>query len=194
LSLLILNDLPANPPGERRNAFPHDEYELNIHTHGLIVSPLGNSDNIFRHMDPGTAHLMEVKIPEDHPTGTFWFHPHVHGTVTYQFLGGMAGFLIVRGGPGTLDAVPEVAAAKDAVMAFQVIRTTHDGNTVFVQEKSAGRDGTGLIPVKEVPRCMIRPPLCCWPAPDRRRPFWFRPRHIPPICLCLCNPSASMSR
>jgi FtsP/CotA-like multicopper oxidase with cupredoxin domain len=52
LSLMILNDLPANPPGEREKAFPHDEYELNIHTHGLIVSPLGNSDNIFRHMDP----------------------------------------------------------------------------------------------------------------------------------------------
>jgi FtsP/CotA-like multicopper oxidase with cupredoxin domain len=87
-------------------------------------------------MDPGTAHQIEVDIPKDHPTGTFWYHPHVHGTVTYQFLGGMAGFLIVRGGPGTLDAVPEVAAAKDVVMAFQVIRTTHDGNTVFVQEKS----------------------------------------------------------
>jgi FtsP/CotA-like multicopper oxidase with cupredoxin domain len=136
LSLLIFNDLPPNPPNERDNFFPHDENTINLHTHGLTVSPLGISDNIFRHMEPGTAHQMELDIPKDHPAGTFWYHPHVHGTVTYQFLGGMAGFLIVRGGPGTLDAVPEVAAAKDLVMGFQAIHTTHDGNTVFVQEKS----------------------------------------------------------
>jgi hypothetical protein len=39
----------------------------------------------------------------------------------------MAGFLIVKGGEKTLDTVPEVAAAKDIPMAFQVIRSTHDG-------------------------------------------------------------------
>jgi FtsP/CotA-like multicopper oxidase with cupredoxin domain len=87
-------------------------------------------------MEPGTAHQIEVKIPKDHPGGTFWCHTHKHGSVTFQFLGGMAGFLIVNGGRGTLDAVPEVAAAKDVVMGFQVIRTLLDGSVAFVHEQA----------------------------------------------------------
>jgi FtsP/CotA-like multicopper oxidase with cupredoxin domain len=136
MSILIVNNLPANPIGERGDAFPHDENTLNLHTHGLTVSPLGNSDNVFRQMTPGAANLIRIDIPNDHPSGTYWYHTHKHGSVTYQFLGGMVGFLIVRGGEGTLDAVPEVAAAKDIPMAFQVIRATHDGTVVFVNEKA----------------------------------------------------------
>jgi FtsP/CotA-like multicopper oxidase with cupredoxin domain len=136
LSILLVNDLPFNPANERDNAFPNSENTLNLHTHGLTVSPLGMSDNIFREMRPGTTNLIQIDIPSDHPSGTFWYHVHKHGSVTYQFLGGMAGFLIVEGGEGTLDAVPEVAAAKDVPMAFQVIRSTNDGKVVFVNEKA----------------------------------------------------------
>jgi FtsP/CotA-like multicopper oxidase with cupredoxin domain len=48
----------------------------------------------------------------------------------------MAGFLVIKGGPGTLDAQPEVAKAKDVVMGFQLIRTDVNGNVVFVNQKS----------------------------------------------------------
>jgi len=136
LSISLVNALPANPNGQRNGAFPHDPYALNLHTHGLRVSPLGISDNIFREMEPGTANQIEVDIPKNHPTGTFWYHPHKHGSVTFQLISGMAGFLIVKGGPGTLDAVPEVAAAKDIVMGFQVIRTLVNGEVAFVQQSS----------------------------------------------------------
>jgi FtsP/CotA-like multicopper oxidase with cupredoxin domain len=136
LAIDLVNDLPDNPTDQRKGAFPHDPHTLNLHTHGLIVSPLGIADNPFRPMEPGTTNKIEVDIPKDHPTGTFWYHPHKHGAVTFDLIGGMAGFLIVKGGPGTLDAVPEVAAARDVVMGFQIIRTTVDGDTVFVNEKS----------------------------------------------------------
>src|SRR6516162_352089 len=39
LSILLVNDLPSNPTNERDHAFPHDENTLNLHTHGLTVSP-----------------------------------------------------------------------------------------------------------------------------------------------------------
>src|SRR6516164_7329307 len=136
LSILLVNELPSNPTNERDNAFPHDENTLNLHTHGLTVSPLGVSDNIFREMKPGTTNLIQIDIPKVHPSGTYWYQVQKHGSVTYQFLGGMAGFLIIEGGEGTLDTVPEVAAAKDVPMAFQVIRSTNDGKVVFVNEKS----------------------------------------------------------
>jgi FtsP/CotA-like multicopper oxidase with cupredoxin domain len=145
LSILLANDLPANPANERDSAFPNSENTLNLHTHGLTVSPLGMSDNIFREMRPGTTNLIQIDIPKDHPSGTYWYHVHKHGSVTYQFLGGMAGFLIVKGGEGTLDEVPEVAAAKDVPMAFQVIRSTNDGKVVFVHQQ-AQQFGTFPIP------------------------------------------------
>lgn len=134
LSIDLINDLPANPKVPRMGYFPHEPYTTNLHTHGLEVSPQGISDNIYRNMEPGTTNHIQIDIPADHPSGTFWYHPHKHGATTFQILGGMAGFLIVKGGPGTLDAVPEVAAAKDVVMGFQLIRTTTDGNVAYVHQ------------------------------------------------------------
>jgi FtsP/CotA-like multicopper oxidase with cupredoxin domain len=137
LAMDLVNDLPPNPEVQRDKAFPHDPNTTNLHTHGLSVSPLGISDNIFRLMEPGTTSPIKVEIPPDHPSGTYWYHAHKHGSVTYQFFGGMAGFLIVKGGPGTLDALPEIKAAKDLVMGFQVIRTLLNGEVAFVNQDSS---------------------------------------------------------
>jgi FtsP/CotA-like multicopper oxidase with cupredoxin domain len=146
LSLLMINSLPANPAVARGGSFPHAPNSINLHVHGLTVSPLGTSDNIFRQMDPGTAHNVQVNIPQTHPSGTYWYHVHKHGSATYQFLGGMAGFLIINGGAGTLDAVPEVAAAKDVPMAFQIVRSTNDGRVVFVHEQA---EQFGTFPIAD---------------------------------------------
>src|SRR5487761_1656632 len=88
---------------------PHGLAVTNLHTHGLHVSPDGGSDNVFVSIHPlgddrprdGQAPLHEVtftyKIPCDHPAGTFWYHPHKHGSVAYQLSNGLAGPLIVEG-------------------------------------------------------------------------------------------------
>ncbi len=136
LSIDMVNQLPANPTVQRAGFFPHDPYTINLHTHGLEVSPLGKSDNIYRQMPPDTTNSVEVHIPADHPSGTYWYHTHKHGSVTFQLISGMAGFLIIKGGPGTLDALPEVAAARDVVMGFQVIRTDLKGNVPFVHQQA----------------------------------------------------------
>jgi FtsP/CotA-like multicopper oxidase with cupredoxin domain len=149
LSIDLVNDLPANPKDQRRGAFPQDPYTTNFHTHGMTVSPLGISDNPLRDMEPGTTSPIEIDIPADHPSGTYWYHPHKHGAVTYQINAGMAGFLIVKGGPGTLDAVPEVAAAKDIPMMFQIIRTGLDGKVPLVNE-DAEQFGTFPFGTKDI--------------------------------------------
>jgi FtsP/CotA-like multicopper oxidase with cupredoxin domain len=132
MHILLVNSFPANPDQDRMGAFPHQPYTTNLHTHGMTVSPIGQSDNVFREMGPGTRNWVRIKIPAEHQSGTFWYHPHKHGSVAFQFFGGMSGFLIVEGGPGTLDEVPEVKAAKEVVMAFQVIRTDVNGQLPFV--------------------------------------------------------------
>ena len=76
--------------------FPHDPSTTNLHTHGLTVSPQGMGIIVLREMEPGTMNPVQIKIPDDHQTGTFWYHPHKHGSVSYQLSGGMAGMLIVE--------------------------------------------------------------------------------------------------
>jgi len=70
--------------------------ETNLHFHGLGVSPLKNGDNVFVHVRPGETFNYEIKIPDRH-VGVFWYHPHLHGDVDQQIIGGMSGGIIVEG-------------------------------------------------------------------------------------------------
>ena len=78
--------------------------ETNIHYHGLGVSPLKNSDNVFIHIKPGETFDYEIKLPKDHPPGLYWYHPHAHGKAEEQVASGMSGGLIVE---GLLDPLPK---------------------------------------------------------------------------------------
>jgi suppressor of ftsI len=65
----------------------------------LSVSPRGRSDNVFVHVRPGHEFEYEVVIPAAgrQGPGLFWYHPHGHGFVNKQMLGGMSGGLVVDG-------------------------------------------------------------------------------------------------
>jgi FtsP/CotA-like multicopper oxidase with cupredoxin domain len=69
----------------------------NLHTHGLHVSPAGNSDNVLLNIGPQTNFPYEINIPADHPAGTFWYHAHRHGSTAVQVASGASGILIVKG-------------------------------------------------------------------------------------------------
>ena len=75
------------------------EEPSNLHFHGMAVSPKGNSDNVFIHVHPGEEFKYEVQIPAHgrQGPGLFWYHPHAHGVVTPQMLGGMSGGLVIDG-------------------------------------------------------------------------------------------------
>ena len=68
----------------------------NLHFHGLNVSPLNNGDNVFLHIAPKQTFKYQIKIPEKH-VGLFWYHPHAHGDVDRQIIGGMSGGILVEG-------------------------------------------------------------------------------------------------
>jgi FtsP/CotA-like multicopper oxidase with cupredoxin domain len=91
----------------------------NLHTHGLHVSPADPGDNILLCRGPQESKDFVFEIPRDLPAGTFWYHPHKHGSVAYQLSNGVAGALIVEGGPNDgihdLEDIPEVAAAKEEI-------------------------------------------------------------------------------
>lgn len=106
--------------------------DTNLHTHGLWVSPSGNSDNVLISIPPGDKFRYQYEISHDHPAGTFWYHPHRHGSGFVQVGSGMAGALIVTGDrkptldkPGDVDILlkdEKGRAFRERIMLFQQIQ------------------------------------------------------------------------
>lgn len=94
----------------------------NLHFHGSHVSPKGNSDNVLLNIKPGEDFLYEYKLPENHPPGLYWYHPHMHKYTDDQVNGGMAGAIIVE---GDTELVPEL---KD-IPEKRLVLTTNDPST-----------------------------------------------------------------
>jgi len=125
LKIRLVNKLPKLDPAKLTHATDPGEGNLflnptNLHTHGMLVQARAPtvSDrtfgdyvfvSIFNSANgtpvPQTTHqhgpiVMDVAdyridIPKNHPSGAFWFHPHVHGLALNQVSGGMAGIISV---------------------------------------------------------------------------------------------------
>jgi FtsP/CotA-like multicopper oxidase with cupredoxin domain len=91
----------------------------NLHTHGLLVAPRYPTrknptygDNVFVlalnpangvpppdsefHSDVKLGSIdYEIRIPESHPSGLFWFHPHVHGVSSNEVTSGLSGTITI---------------------------------------------------------------------------------------------------
>jgi L-ascorbate oxidase len=96
----VTNALPSPDPScaVADMNIPHCFNTTNLHTHGLWISPSGNSDNVLLELPPGGKPFQyEFKIPPEHPAGTFWYHPHNHGSTALQVSSGMVGALIIHG-------------------------------------------------------------------------------------------------
>ncbi len=140
LRIKIINKLPPNPLP--LNQTPHLSYpnSTNLHTHGLHVypdiypqpatPPYTNPDTSIppklygdfvvddpdQGIQPGETRQYEYFIRDDHPPGTYWYHPHLHGSSAMHVASGMAGALIIQ---GPIDQVPEIAAAEEKIFVFQ---------------------------------------------------------------------------
>lgn len=118
LNIQLHNRLPPEPDMHHPtdpNA-PHGFNTTNLHFHGLHVSPSGNADNVLLALPPGAHFHYEVKIPSEHPAGTYWYHAHKHGSATLQLANGMAGALVIR---GDVDRVPAIREAKERILVIQ---------------------------------------------------------------------------
>lgn len=122
-------------PGPRLEAKPGDRIQIrftnqldqptNLHYHGLHIPPTGTADDVFLEISPGQSHTYNFQIPENHPAGTFWYHPHYHGFVAEQLFGGLAGLFIIR---GELDEIPAVEAAKEEFLVLKDFALDRSGN------------------------------------------------------------------
>src|ERR1700754_1718261 len=75
LRIKLINDLPPNRDGLPADiSHPHQFNNTNFHFHGAHASPSGIADNVMRSMAPGHTYDVEIKLPEDHTKGTYWYH------------------------------------------------------------------------------------------------------------------------
>ncbi len=119
LSVLLRNRLPAGylPIAQEAPAQVQPKGAItNLHVHGLHVSPDSPQDNVFLTVRPGQDYQYRFRLPANHPSGVFWYHPHHHRFVDMQTFAGQAGTIIVRGG---LDDIPGIGDLRDRVMVFQ---------------------------------------------------------------------------
>lgn len=152
LRLGVANNLAPCGPGEieRFECFN----STNIHTHGLWVSPGGNSDNVTISINPGERFDYEFAIPENHPAGTFWYHPHMHGATSAQLGSGMAGALIIDG-----DRIPTADSPGDVDILFsqRFGRAFGEQIWVFSQIQYGCFDDEGRLNAPQSPDPEARP-------------------------------------
>jgi FtsP/CotA-like multicopper oxidase with cupredoxin domain len=117
------------------------EQPTNLHVHGLHVSPEGNGDNVFLTVDPGRSQRYEYRLPDDHPPGVYWYHPHHHGTVADQVFGGLYGAIIVE------DPDEDIAVDRERVMVVSDMTLDPDGSLVdpSTMEQMMGREGELIL-------------------------------------------------
>jgi len=134
LKIRLINDLPPNRDLVPSNpSHPHQFNNTNFHFHGAHCSPSGIADNVMRSMVPGKSYDIEIALPADHTGGTYWYHPHHHGSADVQVASGMAGAIIVE---GDFADVPEIAHARERVMlltqvVFDAFYMIEDFGTLF---------------------------------------------------------------
>jgi FtsP/CotA-like multicopper oxidase with cupredoxin domain len=124
LRIRLINRLPP-APADAMNAHGSDPMmnamlaanPVNIHTHGLIVAPrkanpadptwgdyvyvLGYpAGKLPRKISPDETATdqpiqYDIAIPPAHPSGIYWFHPHVHGLAINQLSEGLSGIITI---------------------------------------------------------------------------------------------------
>jgi L-ascorbate oxidase len=138
LKIRLVNQLPKLDPAKVKHVTEPGLGNLfrnptNLHTHGLIVPARAPTpgdptfgDYVFVQvynstngmLEPQTTHDHDaikmdvaeyrIDIPADHPSGLFWFHPHVHGISLNQLSSGLAGIITIGDVMDYVEAAPSV--------------------------------------------------------------------------------------
>ncbi len=171
LDLELVNKLPVESPDEianqieqeADNAFiatrPHSFNTTNLHTHGLHVSPVGNSDNVLLAIPPQTKFPYEIRVPASHPSGTFWYHAHSHGSTAIQVGSGMEGALIIEDDEAKIPPALREANKREKVMVIQ---------TILYDTYGKADDITAFFPGPNKKDCVEGKSNCTWPSSNRR--------------------------
>jgi FtsP/CotA-like multicopper oxidase with cupredoxin domain len=80
---------------------------INLHVHGVHVSPKGNADNVMLHIPAGASNTYTYRIPTTMPQGAYWYHSHLHTLTAAQTYLGLAGLLAIGRTDGNIPLVTQ---------------------------------------------------------------------------------------
>jgi L-ascorbate oxidase len=135
---LTATDPPDFCPDQVDHSTPHCFNHTNIHTHGVHVSPSGTSDNVLLTVLPGATQSYTYQIPATHPSGTFWYHAHLHGSTAIDVASGMAGVLIVRGSRAARAGVADGTADVDTILHRKLLNLPLREHVMLFQQIEYG--------------------------------------------------------
>lgn len=179
--LTLVNELgPETDTGEMEadmshmtgGNFFHSPNTTNLHIHGLHTSPA--EDAIFVRVGPGEQRVFELHIPADHSPGTFWYHPHHHGSSALQVAAGLAGAFVVRDPPGTLPPGSALLDMPETLLFLQELR--FDGRGMHTKFENltllaaATGDAAPLEAVFHTPSSQTTPQLTAYFANGQYQP------------------------
>lgn len=128
-----LTDTSLNMHGHRRDG-------TNLHTHGLHVSPSGNSDNAMLYFVNGDKFTYEYDLSL-HPGGNLnYYHPHAHGNTAEQLWSGMAGALEVA------DETTALAGYETHIMVLKDITISNNAPATHTMDDFMnGKEGDTMM-------------------------------------------------
>lgn len=107
LTIDDFNDPAQTPTGGEVPIYPQalTSAPLNLHTHGLHVSPSGNADNVLLSIPAGMGNTYDYAVPSNMPNGLYWYHSHRHTLTAQQTYMGLAGMLEIGRPDGNVPLV-----------------------------------------------------------------------------------------
>jgi len=158
IRLKLINRLPAGAPAPNL---------LNLHFHGLEVSPIPPSDDAMRLAGPGDSIVYDLHVSAHQPPGLYWYHPHAHGQTYWQITSGMSGAIVVE---GLQRHLPALAALRERIIVLRNVQSPpdYDGLPIAAQPEPlrssiiAGRKRAGRFTLVDDDDAMGQP---CSPIP-----------------------------
>lgn len=161
LNITLINNLPSNDPDNcpGKHNWPNCFNTVNLHTHGLHVSP-GSiytklvpgetpgrstevtaphhkpfiaSDDVDVLVEPGETQQYCIYIPEFHAPGTHWYHAHKHGATALHLSQGLLGAIVIQ------DRFDEQIIGDDNPDRVWMIQELTSGSSIYNENEPAER-------------------------------------------------------
>jgi FtsP/CotA-like multicopper oxidase with cupredoxin domain len=117
---------------------------VNLHLHGMVVQPhlffpqgTMDAEADWVSAGPGECYCYQFYVPEDHPSGTYWYHTHRHGSSAMWTWAQTAGLIDVQGTFGEEIKAQGVTREIPFVVTDQYLKPSEDPedeNTYVVQD------------------------------------------------------------
>ncbi|MFT0533702.1 multicopper oxidase family protein [Castellaniella hirudinis] len=163
LRVLLLNHLPANDGQASSLSYLNYQNSTNLHFHGLhvdpgIIRPGVYGDYVVDTPDagvaPGGSRLHEIRLPENHSNGIYWYHPHLHGSTTTQVVNGMFGAIQVHTPRNDFD-LPD--GVRDRIMFVHRLNLSAGGRSDTLYDYIGNANSAFMLNGVYQPTLVMRP-------------------------------------